>query len=126
MKYSILLDSNTKTHPIEEQEQARFIKTIIDCLDVPIEFDPNNYTSIDQKIALKDNLKKYRVSVINDLNGGIQIFFEKDLIAEWKKCKYKLKEDVAEKDPLKKLFLEMQVDFWSIFEELNEQKIQKE
>lgn len=116
MNYSILLDSTANTRHIEEQEKARFIRSILDCLDVNIQFDPEQPQTIEDKIALRAQLTKFKITVIEDLDGGMQIFANRDKIGEWKKPKYKLKENVAERDPRKKVYMEMQVELWSSFE----------
>lgn len=116
MRYTILLDKNENTKEAEAQEQARFLKTIIESLDLPIAFNPDETLTIENKIELKKSLDKYNINVITDNDGGMQIFIEQDLIGEFKKCKYKLKENVATRDPNKKLYLEMQVNLWNAFE----------
>jgi len=116
MQYSILLDTNSKTREIEEQEKSRFIRSILDCLDINIDFDPEKHQTIEDKIKLRNNLKQFKITIIEDLNGGMQIFVEKDMIGEWKKPKYKLKENTAERDPRKKLYMEMIVELSSAFE----------
>ena len=114
--YTVLLETSANTKEIEEQEKARFIRSIIDCLDINIEFDPDKPQTMRDKIVLRNNLKQFNISIIEDLNGGMQIFVDRDPIAEWKKPKYKLKENTAERDPRKKLFLEMNIELWSSFE----------
>lgn len=116
MQYSILLNTNENTKELEEQEKNRFVRSIIDCLDIPIEFNPDT-PNVENKIKLKRDLQKYKIFIVDDYNGGLKMFLDTDLIAEWHKCKYKLKEDVASRDPKNKLFMEMQVNFWSVFEE---------
>jgi len=51
------------------------------------------------------------------MDGGLKIYHEKDIIGEWFKCEYILKKDIGEIDPRKKLFFEMKVNFWSVFED---------
>jgi hypothetical protein len=116
MRYTILLDKNENTKEVEAQEQSRFLKTIIESLDLPIAFDPDETLTVDSKIELRKSFDKYSINVINDLDGGLQIFVGQDLVGEWKKCKYKLKQDLTKPDPNKRLYFEMQVDFWNAFE----------
>jgi hypothetical protein len=116
MRYTILLDKNEKTKEVEAQEQARFVKSIIEALEVPIEWNPEEPFSVESKLKFKKSLNAYNINVISDTDGGLKIFVGSDLIAEWYKCSYKLKQDIGQIDPNKKLFLEMTVSFWSIFE----------
>jgi hypothetical protein len=116
MIYQILLDTNAKVREVEDQEKSRFIRSIIDCLNINIDFDPEQAQSMDDKISLRSQLKKFDITIIEDLDGGMQIFAKRDKIGEWRKPKYKLKENIAERDPRKKLYMEMQVELWSSFE----------
>ena len=117
MKYTVLLNSTQNKKDFEDQEQARFIKSILDCLELSVDFNPDIKQTTEQKIKFKHELQKYKISIISDYDGGLKIFVDADLIAEWKKCKYKLKVNEVEKDPKNKLYLEAQVDFQSVFEE---------
>ncbi len=64
-------------------------------------------------------LKQVKCFGTND--GEIKIYVENELVGEWRKCSYKLKRNYGELDRKKQLYLEMTVDFWTIFdqEELN-------
>lgn len=117
MQYVILLDRNERTKEVEAQEQARFIKSVIEALGVPIEFDSEKELSVDDNIRLRKDFDKYDITVVADHDGGVRIFVKADLIAEWYKCTYKLKQDLAQRiNPAKKLYLEMTVRFWTTFE----------
>lgn len=116
MQYTILLDKNESTKQVAAQEQARFIKSILEALEVPLDWNPDEPLSVDKKIELLKILSNYNINIIDNLDGEISIYVNTDLIAEWKKCKYKLKRDLTQIDPKKKLYIEMEVSFWSIFE----------
>lgn len=116
MRYSILLDRNEKVKDIEAQEQARFIKSILESLEVPFEFDSEGPLSIDDKLQLKKSLNDYSINIINNIDSTMKIFVKKDLIAEWRKPKYILKIDESQIDPNKKLYLEMIIEFWTVFD----------
>jgi hypothetical protein len=121
-EYTLLIDTNSNTREIAEQERARFVKTIIECLELPIEYNLDKYADIEEKVKLRQSLNKYRIFLIEDYDGGLQIFHENDLIAQWNKCRFKLKEDVASRDPKHKLYMEMAISCWSMFEEPNGKK----
>lgn len=117
MKYQILLLRNEDRKAVEGQEQARFIKSVLEALEVPIEFDPDVPLSVEDHQRLRHSFKEFNIHVINDVDGGVQITIGEDLIAEWYKSTYKLKQDVSERNPQDKLYLEMTVNFWTIFED---------
>jgi hypothetical protein len=119
MKSTLLLNSNANTRAIEEEEKLRFVRSILEIMGVPIDdfWAPDSILSVEDRIKLRSLLSSYNIKIIDDLDGGLQIYVDNQKIAEWKKCEYKLKRDLSELDPTKQLYLEMQVDFWSIFEE---------
>ncbi len=119
MKGIILLNYGDSTKNVEEEEKMRFLKDVLDQMGVPINDFWNNDEplSIEQKIKLRTLLATYSVQVIDDLDGHLQIYVEDELVGEWNKCTYKLKRDLRQLDPRKQLYLEMTVDFWTIFED---------
>ncbi len=126
MQYNILLSRNEDTKAVEGQEQSRFIKSVLEALEVPIEFDPNEPLSIAEHQRLRKSFKEFNIHVINDVDGGIKITVGDDLIAEWYKCTYKLKQDLSQRDPRDRLYLEMAVNFWTIFEESDKERSEME
>lgn len=116
MRYTILLNKDEKTKEVETQEQARFLKAIFEALGVPIEWNTDEPLSIEERLRLRKLFEQYNINVISDSDGGLKVFANAELIGEWFKCSYKLKKDPAQMDPRKKLYLEMQVNFWTTFE----------
>jgi hypothetical protein len=114
MKYTILFDRNENIKEMEAQEQARFIRVVLDEIGIPIQFDPNKVLSIDEKIKFQKTINMYNISIVDDGDGGIKVFIERELKAEFYKCKYKLKQDLHKIDPKKRLYMEMIVEFSSI------------
>lgn len=117
MKYNILLSRSEDTKTVEGQEQARFIKSVLEALEVPIEFNPEEPLSIVDHQKLRKSFKEFNIHVIDDIDGGIRVSIGDDLIAEWYKATYKLKKDPLEKNRREQLFLEMEINFWTIFED---------
>lgn len=117
MKYNILLNKSEDTKAVEAQEQSRFVKSILEALEVPIEFDPDEPLSIVKKQKLRQDLKEFNINILDDMTGGLKIFIGNDLIAEWYKTTYKLKQDLSQMDKQDRLYLQAEVFFWSIFEE---------
>lgn len=124
MKGTILLNHTENVRLIEEEEKLRFFHTLLVEMDIPLDniWEDDTPLSVDQKIKLRDILTTYRLQVIDDLDGHMQVFFTDDdgkvqLVGEWHKCTYKLKRDLSQRDPKKQLYLEMEVNCWSLFEE---------
>jgi hypothetical protein len=117
MRYTILIRRDENTKNIEAQEQARFIKTILEALEVAIDYNPDEPLSIEKKIKMRKDLSFYGISIFESPNSNLKIFVEKELIAEWKKPSYKMKKDPSQIDPKKKLYIEMSIEFWTVFEQ---------
>jgi hypothetical protein len=128
MKGIILLNHNENLHKVEEEEKARFLRGLLEQMfenteiinkiaeiwpeDIPLEPE--------QKVKIRGLMTTYGIQVIDDLDGHMRVFVEGELVGEWFKCKYKLKRDVSQIDPKKQLYLEMEVNAWSVFETIKE------
>ena len=123
MKATILLNYDENTHKVEEEEKTRFLRNILQMMGVPIDefWIADGALSIEQRIKLRSILVTYSIQVIDDLDGQMQVYVDNELVAEWHKCTYKLKRDLRQIDPRKQLYLEMEVDCWSLFDEQEEQ-----
>ena len=125
MKGTILLNHTESVKHVEEEEKQRFFRTLLVEMDIPLGdlWENDTPLSIEQKIKLRSLLTTYKVQVIDDLDGHMQVYFFHDdsdepvLVGEWHKCSYKLKRDLKQRDPKKQLYLEMEVNCWSLFEE---------
>ena len=122
MKSIILLNSNENTSVVEEEEKTRFIRSILASFELPIDdyWDEEGKITIDNKIKLRSLLSTLNIQIIDNSDGEIQVFCDGTVIAKWNKCEYVLRRDLKERDPAKKLYLEMKTDHWSIFEDLEE------
>lgn len=112
----------------EAEEQYKFIKFNIEALDLDLDINeilPDLYIDFtaDKKIKLRELLNKFNVLILNDGAGQVQIIMHdentksKQVIAEWKKCRFDLKIDISEPNPNKRLYMAMHIDCWSVFEE---------
>lgn len=124
MKGTILLNHNENTKLVEEEEKTRFLRGILEQMGVPIQefWVTETSLSVDQRIKLRGILATYGIQVIDDLDGNMQVYVEGERVAEWYKCSYKLKRDLREIDPRKQLYMEMQINCWSLFEEQEEKQ----
>ncbi len=130
MKGTILLNYDEDTRKVEEEEKARFLKGILEqCFDntevanqIRTIWDVDGPLPAIQKVKLRGVLATYGLQVIDDLDGHLQIYLENELIAEWFKCTYKLRRDLRVMDPRKRIYIEMEVNCWSVFDEKEEQE----
>ena len=119
MKGTILLNHTEDTRQVEKEEMSRFLFDILDQMEIPVKefWETGSQPSVDQKMKLRDVFSEYHIQTIDDLDGSLQIYVDNQKIAEWYKPTYKLKRDLAQRDPKKQLYLEMSVSCWSLFEE---------
>lgn len=120
MEYTVLLDKNSNIREIETEEQTRFVLSVIEALEIPFEWDANKSFTVFDKVRLRKTLGQYNISIVDDMEGGLKIYLEHQIVADWKKPFFILKEDLTEIDPRKKLYIEMRCSFSSIFEEQEE------
>jgi len=114
----ILLNASENTNQVEEEEKARFVKAVLEEVGIPLTdiWDDAGVLSIEGKIKLRSTLSTYGINVIDDLDGGLQIFIDKEMVAEWKKPTYVLRRDYSQIDRSKQLYLEMNIKNWTVFE----------
>ena len=126
MKATILLNHDENTKKVEDEEKTRFLRNILEQMGMPIQeiWPMDGSLNVEQRIKLRGILATYSVQVIDDLDGHMQVYVEGERVAEWNKCTYKLKRDLRQIDPRKQLYLEMEVDCWSLFEESEQQEIE--
>jgi hypothetical protein len=124
MRATILLNHTENTKKVEDEEKTRFLRSILEESGLPIQefWAEDGPLSIQQRMQLRGLLTTYGIQVIDDRDGRMQIWMastdgDVQKVAEWFKCTYKLKRDLKELDPRKQLYLEMEVNCWSLFEE---------
>jgi hypothetical protein len=122
MKATILLNHTENTRRVEDEEKTRFLKNILEQMGVPIQefWTTDDPLTLDQRIKLRSMLGSYGVQCIDDFDGNLDIYVEKEKIASFIKPTYKLKRDLAELDPRKQLYLEMSIECESLFDENEE------
>lgn len=119
MKGTLLLNYDENIKIVEEEEKNRFLYSLLDQMGIPVSdfWTSGTNLSIEQRIKLRNILSTYNIEVIDDLDGNMQIYVEDELVGEWHKCSYKLKKDLRQINPKKRIYLEMCINYWSIFEE---------
>lgn len=120
MESVILLNSNENTRLVEDEEKSRFARSILESfgLEKEIEdiWDEHGQLTQESKKKLRQLLSFHNIEIIGPPGGDLQIYHENTLIGDWKKPTYVLKKDPTQKDPLKRLYLEMKISYWSILE----------
>jgi len=125
MKGIILLNYNENTRQVEDEEKARFLRNFLEqCFNdapgvaeqIATIWDVDGPLSAPQKVKLRNILTTYNINVIDDFDGNLKVFIENQPVAEWVKPSYKLKKELDVRDPKKRIFLEMEVNCWSIFD----------
>lgn len=119
MNYTILLDSDTNVQVAEREEKFKFIRAILEFLNIDLSFWDSDKLEIttDLRIKLREISLQFDIDIVERADGEAHIYFEQKLIGEWRKPQYVLKRDISKRDPRKQLYLEMQVNFSSIFED---------
>lgn len=117
MKGTILLNFDENTRQVEEEEKRRFLHSMLEEIGVPLDFwTSETVLTIEQRMQLRGLLSSYGIQVIDE-RDGMDIYVEGQKIASWSKPNYILKKDLSQLDPKKRLYLEMLIECWSLFEE---------
>jgi hypothetical protein len=117
MQRSVYLDRED-AQAIEEEERNIFLRSVLEEVGVPLEdIWPDISLTIEQKIKLRDLLAKLDIEIINDGDRGYQIYHQNTKLGEWFKPRFILREDKGARTLSKKLFYEMVVKTWTVFEE---------
>lgn len=125
MKGTILLNHYENTKQVEEEEKRRFLRSLLDQMGIPpdqLEFwSSDEPLTIEQRMQLRKILSSYNIQVIDDPDD-MSIYVDNQKVASWSKPHYKLKGDPSQLDPKKRLYLEMGIECWSLFEETESEK----
>jgi len=126
MKYKVI--SNYTPGDINEaieEEKLQFIVFVLESMGVDLEgcfpetLNQKEIT-VEHRIKLKEILEKYNISIINNKDKTFDVFLEKDKIASWFKHWVELKKDFSEIDPKRRIYVEIHLECWSVFEEKEE------
>jgi len=128
----VILANREDCRNVEAEEKYEFTLYVLESVGLPEEmldecFPDNGYDnfSVEHKIKLRQLLATFDIAIIDDTGGGLKIYVDKDLIAEWKKCKFCLRRDLSKVDPSKQLYVEIHEEFWTIFDENQEKENDK-
>lgn len=117
MKAQILLNYGDNTKEVEEEEKNRFLRRLFNEMGLLIDFwaEEDLTLNVDQRTKLRKLLLTNNLQVIDDLDGNIKVYLEKDLIGNWEKPTYKLKKDLSQLNYRKQVYVEMSISYWDIF-----------
>ncbi len=103
---------------IENEERNLFVRGILEAMGVPLEdVWPDISLTVEQKIKLRGLLGKLEMEIIDDGDRGYQIYHQNTKLAEWFKPRFILREDKGARTLSKKLYYEMVIKTWSVFDQ---------
>ena len=118
---NIILVNREDIRNVELEERINFIRSVFHSMDLPIEesFPENGEEwSTDQRIKLRKVLSEFNIDLVESVDGGVKIYVDKQIIAEWFKPFFYLKQDLSEPDPKNRLYAEVHTKSWSLFEDI--------
>lgn len=120
MKETILLNYDENVKLVAEEEKNKFLHQLLTNMGIPIGdiWDLNSQMSPVVKANVRNLLMKYKVIVDDEIDELI-VSFDGKTMGRWNKPFYKLKKDPSQIGK-KQLYVALELDYWSIFEENNE------
>jgi hypothetical protein len=124
MKRSILLDRED-INKVSLQEQLIWIIQTLQQIGIPEEElgpclpdqEAGEEETVQHRIALKELCQKWDLIMLRNVDGTADIYIKEDLVGHWAKPRWELRLDPSQKDPKKKMYAEMFINSWTIFEE---------
>jgi len=121
---SVILANRDTCRIVEEEAKYEFTIHILESMGIPEDvleecFPEGGFNdfSVNHKIKLRDILRKFDITILGNGDGGFKIYVDKEVVAEWKKSIYYLKKDMSKLKPSDQLYVEVHVEYWTIFEE---------
>lgn len=113
----IILANLSDFQSVVDEERYNFSRHILNEIGLPIDCMPEDPAEFDRdnKIAYRGLLVQYNVKAIEDRDGGLKIYHENDLLGEWKKPFYIRRVDRNQLDPTDRIYLEIHLEFYSVF-----------
>ena len=114
---SIYLDRED-AQAIEEEERNLFVRGVLEQVGIPVdEIWPDISLTVEAKRALRGLLEKLEVEIIDDGDRGYQIYHQNTKLGEWFKPNFILREDKGARTLAKKLYYEMVIKTWTVFDQ---------
>lgn len=99
----------------EIQEKSKWVREILSKIGLPVEEWSENL-SMDDLRKIRAELKQLDLDIIDDSDSGIEIYFQGDLIGEWRRPRYILVQNPRERDPRNRYNLQMHINCRSVFD----------
>jgi hypothetical protein len=117
MRDIIVLSQNDDKYQIEEIERNRFIKDILEQLNIDVShfWVNDEELTIEQRKILREVLTSNKINIIEE-ERETEILINNKKIAKWKKPIFRIKRNIKEPDRKKRFIVEMEVSYYSIFE----------
>jgi hypothetical protein len=126
MERSIYLDRED-AQIIEEEERNVFLREVLEEIGVPLEeVWPDILLTVEQKIKLRNLLSKLEIEIIHDGDRGYTVYHQDNKLGEWFKPRFLLRKNKKARNLSKKLYYEMVIKTWTIFDEFKETKGKQE
>ncbi|MFZ4795983.1 MAG: hypothetical protein ACOYMA_00720 [Bacteroidia bacterium] len=100
----------------ELSEKSRWVRNILSSIGLSTDNWAENLTMNDIR-KIKSELKSLNIDIIDDTDNGLEIYYDNNLIAEWRRPRYVLRENRLERDPQSRYYLEMHINSRSVFDE---------
>jgi hypothetical protein len=119
MKETILLNYDENVKLVAQEERNKFLHQLLTKIGIPLDWNLDEPVTPVVKANLRNLLAKYKVIVIEQ-GEELKVSFQNNIIGRWEKPIYKIKKDSSQLDKKKQLYVELEINFWSHFEENNE------
>ena len=123
MERQIYIDRDD-CNSVETEERNLFIRGILEELGVPddslMEVWPELELTVKNKIKLRSLLSKLDIEIVDDGDRGLKVYTGDTLLAEWAKPNFILREDKGARTLAGKLYYEMVIRTWSVFDQEND------
>lgn len=77
--------------------------------------DPDDH-NVHQRAKLRKLLKDNEILVLDDKDDSVEIYYQEEIVAIWKKPVYDLRHDHTQLDPNKRNYVGVHVAYWSVFD----------
>lgn len=117
MNRSVYLDRGDEKI-VEEEERNLFLKGVLEQVGVPLDdVWPDISLNVEEKIKLRDLLGKLEIEIIDNGDRGYEVYYQDTKLAQWFKPKFIMRKDIKARTLTKKLYYEMIVNTWSVFDQ---------
>jgi len=104
---NVILVNQQDALEIENEEKIKWALALLETMGIlGWKLEP----TMDNLRKIRRELKEEDIDVIDDSNGGLEIYHANILIGEWRKPRYVLREDPKERSIHYKYYLEMHID----------------